>query len=248
MAAGNASMQPDPSRLIQAIELETPLIGFYDAPDPLPFMPVVEPQSGGHVCTFAYYRTWREGKMLHLTRQNFGCGGAGTWMCGVVTRTRDEYVEFLVDEKGLKASHALMEKWLAAIRPYTPVNQHLLIGPLHPSQYPYLRTVTFYVNPDQLGMLVLGAQYDSAPEDPSPVLAPFGSGCMQMAGVFPDLEAAQAVVGATDIAMRQCLPPDILAFTVTRPMFARLCALDEKSFLYKPFWQRLRKARRARTA
>jgi len=246
MAMEERNAQPDPSRLIQAIGLETPLIGFYDAPDPIPFMPVIEPQAGGHVCTFAFYRRWREGKMLHLTRHNFGCGGAGTWMCGVSTRTRGEYVDFLVDGEGLKASRQLMEKWLDVTRPYLPENQHLLIGPLHANQYEHLRTVTFYVNPDQLGMLVLGAQYHSSPEDPAPVLAPFGSGCMQMVGSFPDLNAAQAVIGATDIAMRQYLPPDIVAFTMTRSMFARLCALDDKSFLYKPFWQRLKQARAKR--
>ena len=53
----------------------------------------------------------------------------------------------------------------------------------------------------------------------------------------------QAVLGATDIAMRHHLPPDILALTVTKPMFEQLCALDERSFLYKPFWARLQKAR-----
>jgi hypothetical protein len=44
--------------------------------------------------------------------------------------------------------------------------------------------------------------------------------------------------------MRQHIPADILTFVVTRTMFRQLCALDERSFLYKPFLQRLRKARR----
>jgi hypothetical protein len=43
--------------------------------------------------------------------------------------------------------------------------------------------------------------------------------------------------------MRQFMPPDILALTVTRPMFERICSLDRSSFLYKPFWQDLVKAR-----
>jgi hypothetical protein len=60
---------------------------------------------------------------------------------------------------------------------------------------------------------------------------------------FKDPEIPQAAIGATDIAMRQHIPPDILAFTVTRPMFKQLCALDKRSFLYKPFLKRLRKAR-----
>jgi hypothetical protein len=90
---------------------------------------------------------------------------------------------------------------------------------------------------------MLGAQYNSSPGDPLPVVAPFGSGCMELVSLFEDLRIPQAIIGATDIAMRQFLPPHILAFTVTTPMFEQLCELDEKSFLYKPFWKNLRKAR-----
>jgi len=35
----------------------------------------------------------------------------------------------------------------------------------------------------------------------------------------------------------------MLTFTVTRLMLKQLCELDEKSFLGKPFLQRLKKAR-----
>jgi hypothetical protein len=105
--------------------------------------------------------------------------------------------------------------------------------------------VTFWVDPDQLSLLILAAQYDSAPSDPAPSIAPFGSGCMQQAALFDDLEAAQAIVGGTDIAMRRHLAPDRMAFTVTKPMYERLCALDEDSFLGKRFWRALQKAREA---
>jgi len=75
------------------------------------------------------------------------------------------------------------------------------------------------------------------------VIAPFGSGCGQLVSVFKDLGIPQAAIGSTDVASREYLPPDILAFTVTRRMFERLAALDERSFLTKPFWKRLRAAR-----
>jgi hypothetical protein len=114
---------------------------------------------------------------------------------------------------------------------------------LREDQHEYLKTITFYVNPDQLSVLMLGAQYNSAPGDPLPVIAPFGSGCMELVPLFEDLNIPQAMIGATDIAMRQNMAPVILAFTVTKPMFKQLCELDEKSFLYKPFWKNLRKAR-----
>jgi hypothetical protein len=236
-------MQPDPTNLINKIDLNIPLIGFYDAPDPVPFEPLVEPKPGKRACTFLFYKQWLQGKTLHLTRDNHGCGGAGHWLFGVAHRSRQDFIAFLVDDEGLKSSHDLMGQWLDHRQPRPPRHPHILIGPLRADQYAHLQSITFYVNPDQLSLLMLGAQYHSAPGDPPPVIAPFGSGCMQLAPLFEDLDRPQAMVGATDIAMRQNLPPDVLAFTVTKAMFKQLCELDEKSFLYKPFWTRLRKAR-----
>jgi len=236
-------MQPDATYLLEKLGLDIPLIGFYDAPDTRPFEPLVEPKPGTGACTFAYYRQWLRGKTLHLTRETFGCHGAGYWLCGVETRSREELVRFLVDDEGLKASHALMDQWLDYRRGYRQEQPHLLIGPLRADQYGYLKTVTFFVNPDQLGLLMIGAQYYSVPGDPSPVLAPFGSGCSQLLIPFDDPNVPQAAIGATDIAMRRYLDPDLLAFTVTRPMYEQLCGLGEGSFLSKPFWKDLRKAR-----
>jgi hypothetical protein len=236
-------MQPDPTILIERLGLAAPLIGFYDAPEPAPFEPLVAPRQGAQPCIFAYYRQWLAGRTLHLTRDNRACGGAGYSFFGVQPRPRKEFIAFLVDEEGLRASHDLMGQVLDQRRCYEPQHPHLLIGPLCEEQYAYLKSVTFYVNPDQLAALILGAYYHSAPGDPPPVTAPFGSGCSELLPLFDDLNVAQAAIGATDLAMRHFLEPDQLAFTVTVPMFVRLCALDERSFLYKPFWQTLVRAR-----
>ena len=126
---------------------------------------------------------------------------------------------------------------------YRPELRNILIGPLKENQHGYLKSITLFVNQDQLSALTLGAQYNSSPGDPPAVIAPFGSGCMQLVGLFRDFNISQAIIGATDTAMRKYLPPDILAFTVTKPMFKQLCELDERSFLYKPFWKNLRRAR-----
>ncbi len=37
-------MPPDPTQLIEYLQLSTPLIGFYDAPDPAPFEPLCTSQ------------------------------------------------------------------------------------------------------------------------------------------------------------------------------------------------------------
>ncbi len=210
-------MQPDPRRLLDIAGIDTPLVGYYDAPDPTPFRPLVEPEPDTRACVFSFYERWRAGETLHLTPARYGCGGAGRYLCGVTTGTPEDMVKFLVDEEGLKASHELMREWLGKRAARRREHEHALLGPLRADQYPYLRTVTFWVTPDQLGLLSIGAQYRSRPGDPPPVLAPFGAGCMQMTGLFPDPGAPQAIISATDIAMRKHVPADILAFTVTKP-------------------------------
>lgn len=236
-------MQPDTTTLLQKIGMAHPLIGFYDAPDPSPFEPLVRPVEGKWACVFMFYNKWLDGQTLHLTKDNFGCGGAGYWLCNVESRSREDFVKFLADDEGLKASGELMNQWLDFRRPYQQEHPHLFMGPLREDQYPYLKTITFYVTPDQLSVLMVGASYNNAPKDPPAAIAPFGSGCGTTVSMFDDLEIPQAMIGATDIAMRRFLPEELLAFTVTKPMFEQLCSLDERSFLYKPFWQDLRKAR-----
>ena len=236
-------IQPDPSTLIKRIGLTTPLIGFYDSPETSPFEPLLQPKPDKKACIFAFYKQWLKGKTLHITRDNSSCGGACHWIFNQEIMSREHFIDFLVNGEGLKASGELMDKWLEHSKPYTPENPNILIGPLKTEQYKYLKTVTFYVNPDQLSALILGAYYNNAPDCPPPVTAPFGSGCMELVPLFTDFTVPQAIIGATDIAMRQYLPPDILAFTVTKPMFKQLCELDTRSFLYKPFLADLRKAR-----
>jgi len=236
-------MQPDMSNLLSKAGITLPVIGIYDAPDPAAFAPVVSPEPGKHICFFAYFQQWVKGKTLHLTADNHGCGGCGRVFFNRMPRTREDFIKFLVDDEGLKASHELMGQWLDHQHTYRAENPHIMVGPLKAALYPYLKTATFWVNPDQLGLIMLGAQYYSAPTDPPPVLAPFGSGCMEMLPLFDNLDIPQAIIGSTDIAMRQYLPADILAFTVTKPMLERLGGLGEKSFLYKPFWKTLQKAR-----
>ncbi len=235
-----ASEQPDPQRLIDRLGLKLPILGFYDAPDPAPFTPTVMPQKGA--CFFTHYARWLKGETLHLTPTQFGCQGCGKWLCGSQAFGGEKFINFLVKTEGLKNSHELMAEHVKNSHPYEMKHGNLFFGPLRADQWEYLKTVTFLVNLDQLSALSIGAQYHAGAADPTPVLAPFGSGCSLLIK-FPDLDLPQSIIGGTDIAMRPNLPPNIALFTVTRPMFTRLCSLDERSFLYKGFWERLCNAR-----
>lgn len=234
-------MQPDISPILEQLSITEPLIGFYDAPDPAPFAPLIVPK--GRQCVFKSLGDWREGRTLHLTKEKHGCGGMH--LLGLKERSREELVEFLCDEEGLKATHELMNLWLDSAPHYVPVHENVLIGPLRPDQYEYLRTVTWYVNPDQLSVLTAGAIYYSHPDDVTPLIARFGSGCMQMAALFDDLDAPQALIGAMDQAARADLDRCTLAFTVTKPMLELLSkwAADPRSSLHNRFLGTLLRAR-----
>jgi hypothetical protein len=237
----SSQAQPDLSPLLRGLAITHPVIGFYDAPDPTPFVPLVEPR--GRECVFHYRRAWCEGKTLHLTKEKHGCGASH--LLGVDVRPREEMIDFLWGEEGLRATRDLMGEWLDVAPRYQPVHEHLLIGPLAPGQYQYLRTATFYVNPDQLSVLAVGATYFHRPGDPVPLISRFGSGCMQLTCLFDSLEIPQALIGATDHAARSHLEPWMLAFTVTKPMLELLSrwAADPRSSLHSRFMQSLLRAR-----
>ncbi|MCK4701596.1 MAG: DUF169 domain-containing protein [Bacteroidales bacterium] len=237
-------MTPNPSYLLEKTGIKLSIIAFYDAPDSKPFEPVIKPNKKGHACMYSFYKRWQKGKTVALTKTNYGCGGASHHIFNQPTRPHEDFIKFLTDDEGLKANRELMDMWIKDSNEYQPRNEYILYGPLKEDLYEYAKTITFFVNPDQLSMLMIGAQYNTKPGDPEPVIAPFGSGCMLSVSLFKDLNVPQAIIGATDMAMRQFLPPDILAFTVTKPMYENLCKLDKNSFLEKGFIKQLRKVRK----
>jgi hypothetical protein len=129
------SPQPDPSRLIAELALDRPLVGFYDAPDPEAFAPLVAPKPGPGrgPCVFHFYRCWLKGETRDLTADNFGCGGCGRAFFGVQTRERDDLIDFLWGDEGLRPSRQLMVDWVDNAPTYRPEHGHVLVGPLKPA-------------------------------------------------------------------------------------------------------------------
>ncbi len=220
-----------------------PPVGVYDLPDPSSFAPFSEPDH----CIFNDFTTWTDGsKSTMISKENtdaYGCPGAGYWLCGIETMPREAVAGYLAGQEGLKASPGTMCQWLEAHPPHPMEHQAIVISQLREAYYEFLKTVTFFVSPDQLGLLLTGAEYENASSEQRKVSASYGSGCGLLLTLFNDFNTPQAMIGATDIAMRKYLPPDILAFTVNKPMLEQLCGLDDNSFLHKTFWKELRKAR-----
>jgi hypothetical protein len=235
-------MVPNPQELLDIAEITTPLIGFYDVPELSPFEPFSTPKR----CFFSCYNDWQQGYSTRVTMGESSCRGGGYWVGGIEFAAREEFAHRLNTREGFKSTNKLMCEWLENLKPYQIENEHVVIGPLKEVQYAYLKTITFYVNPDQLSLLIHGAEYNNASLENPPIITAFGSGCGQIAALLgdPDTGVPRAAIGATDMAMREHLPPDILAFTVNKPMYRQLCELDDNSFLHKHFWHRLMKARK----
>ena len=180
-------MQPNADNLLQIAGITTPLIGFYDVADPKPFEPFAKPKR----CIFSCYKNWLRGKSIFISEGNCSCQGSGYWVGGVVPgwvmksavtdRTpREIFAKSLNQREGFKSSDELMCQWLENLKPYMIENGYVVIGPLKDDQYEHLKTVTFYVNPDQLSLLLLGAEYNNASINNNPIITAFGSGCGQM--------------------------------------------------------------------
>lgn len=245
-------MRPDPASLLEVSGITTPLIGFYDVPNPKPFAPFAKLKR----CFFSAYENWLRGESICISEGASSCQGGGYWVGGVVPRwavkaagancaPREAFAKSLNQREGFKSSAALMCQWFENLAPYRIENGYVVIGPLRDEQYAFLKTVTFFVNPDQLSLLLLGTEYHNSSVNVNPAFTAFGSGCGQLAALLGNVDphTPRAIIGATDIAMREHLPPEILALTVNKPMYKQLCELDENSFLYKPFWRRLKRAR-----
>lgn len=225
----------------QATGIDTVPVGVYDAPESASIAPVVPLQR----CIFDHYQDFQSGTSVVLNQASKGCPGCGHWMLGQGRfPNKQAMIAFLTDKEGLRQTPQLTEAWVDAHPTFPPRNGNIIVGPVRESLSEFLQTVTFFIRPDQLSVLIYAAHYHAHPGDPEPVLAPFGSGCGLIFSLFPDRTIAQATIGGTDIAMRRHLPPDILTFTVTVPMLDRLLILDDgHSFLNKPFQKTLKEAR-----
>lgn len=107
-----------------------------------------------------------------------------------------------------------------------------------------IKSITFFVNADQLSALVVLANY-LHPEREN-VGVPWGAAC-QVAGIFAyrelDREHPRALLGLTDISARKytrsSLGKEILAMTLPLPKFIEMEACVKESFLEADLWQSL---------
>lgn len=106
-----------------------------------------------------------------------------------------------------------------------------------------IKSVTFFVEPDQLSALVILANFGSGDDN---VAIPYAAGC-QVIGIHGyrelDRPRPRAIVGLTDISARRTvrgsLGKNVLSFTMPWPVFERMEGDVEASFLNRETWKSL---------
>ncbi len=223
-------------RLMKKLRLTTPLLAVYDAAPSDAFSPVFDAE--GDDCCFSYYDRWMGGETLALKKGGGGCKGAHRAL-GIEQAAPPFMAHMLTDGvgapkgEGLRATPEIAQAFLDRGKPPVPQAGSILVGPLRLDQWDSVRSVTFLVDPDRLAALTTLAGYWSAE---NVVAAPFGSACSFFWKSFNEIEGAQAVIGGTDVAMRQYLPTAIMTLTVAPGHFAKMLTVGDDSFLDREWW------------
>jgi uncharacterized protein (DUF169 family) len=101
--------------------------------------------------------------------------------------------------------------------------------------------VVFLARPDVLSGLFTLANFDAS--DPQAVIAPFCAGCASIVQ-YPYVEGRstrpRAVLGMFDVSARPYVPAETLSFAAPWPLFERMVANMEESFLITDSWKKVR--------
>lgn len=152
---------------------------------------------------------------------------------------------FQVGEKYVKDA-AITRTFVNALPMRDIPTEFVLLKPLSLSspESDQIKSVTFFVTPDQLSALVVLASY-LRPEEEN-VGVPWGAAC-QVAGIFAyrelEKQHPRALIGLTDISARKytrsSLGKEILAVTLPFPKYLEMEVCVKGSFLEGELWKSL---------
>jgi hypothetical protein len=156
--------------------------------------------------------------------------------------------DFLLGERYLK-SPEVTRRFLDFVPLRDVPTKYVVVKPLEAAdpQKDDIKSVTFFVDPDRLSALVILANYTDPEKDN--VVMPWAAGCQQI-GIFAyrelEREYPRAVVGLTDLsarhAVRSSLGRNVMSFTAPWPVFQKLEANVDNSFLQRQTWHELGEA------
>ena len=195
----------------------------------------------GYTCMYAQMAKVHRGQAVAFDADNIGCFGAlgslfnGHYDEDVTVKLLVEIEKFKIDREQVNILHQISPT-------VEPTGRYIIFKPvalLEEGDEPEIFCV--FAKPDVIAALHTLASFDNTRIDN--VIVPFGSGCEQ-AFKYALAEARKdnprAVIGGMDVAMRGCVKPDLLTFSVAAPMFYKMVDNMDKTFLNTYIWQGLK--------
>ena len=154
--------------------------------------------------------------------------------------------DFLEGERYLKTPE-VTKRFLGYVPMRDIPARYVVIKPLDLAdpQKDAIKSVTFFVDPDQLSALVILANHTDPQREN--VCVPWAAGC-QVIGIFAyremEREHPRALIGLTDISarntVRASLGTNLMSFTAPWPLFLEMESNVDSSFLHRQTWRELR--------
>jgi uncharacterized protein (DUF169 family) len=195
----------------------------------------------GYTCIFAQMARLHSGKPLAFDRDNLGCFGSYKTIFG------GEYQEEATVNLLVNIEHFIIDKEhvnnMVKINPVArPTGKYLIFKPLDTlDENDDPEIFCIFGNPDVIAGLHQLASFDNTRIDN--VIAPFGSGCEQLLS-FALKECSEedprAVLGGMDTAMRCCIKPNMLTFSVPAVKFKSMVMNMDNSFLNTYIWKAIK--------
>ncbi|MBO8127645.1 MAG: DUF169 domain-containing protein [Peptococcaceae bacterium] len=217
-------------------------------------------------CVVAMLVAAAKGQVAVFDRKTFGCLGGGTGLGfgnqyvnfpgGIEYFLSTGNQEFAKTQEGQKMvrntpalqhgeryikNPQLAKKFVDSLPMIDVPTEFIVLKPLqNVTEDEKPKGVVFLVTPDQLSALVVLAHYARGTN--YNVVAPFGAGC-QTCGIFAYKESEsdqpRAIIGLTDISVRNKVDRDILSFTVPYKMYLEMEDNVEGSFLELATWRKV---------
>jgi hypothetical protein len=154
--------------------------------------------------------------------------------------------DFLEGERYLKNAE-VTERFLQSMPMQDIPAKYVVIKPLDAADPTKedIKSVTFFVDPDQLSALVILANHTDPQREN--VCVPWGAAC-QVIGIFGyrelQREHPRGLIGLTDISgrnvVKSSLGKNLMSFTAPWPLFLEMEDNVETSFLHRETWRELR--------
>jgi uncharacterized protein (DUF169 family) len=223
----------------------------------------IELKEGSRGCVSAFLASAAKGKTAVFSRKTFGCPGGGAGLGfgntyknfpgGIEYFLSTGNKEFCQSEigKNIVKNMPMLEHGEGYLKDPEIAKKFFESLPLVDIPFEYVvykpleklaanevpEIVVLLANPDQLSALTVLANYSRETSDN--VIVKFGAGCQQT-GIIAYKECLsenpKAVIGLTDISVREIFEKDILSFTMPYRMFLEMEGDVEGSFLQKAEW------------